>query len=107
MSFVWFGGFDYSADRMDALIKMDSPPILAPCSASDSASNIGSMKADVPNRAKSPIVTADNKSITTAAIPAQKGDFFSNVLPGRIKSSRSLESIFSCSEQNKEILSTT
>ena len=85
VSFVWFGEFDYSADHMDALIKMDSPPILAPCSASDSASNIGSMKADVPNRAKSPIVTADNKSITTAAIPAQKGDFFSNVLPGRSK----------------------
>ena len=84
MSFVWFGGFDYSADRMDALIKMDSPPILAPSAASDSASNLGSMKAEVPNRAKSPSEKGDNKSMMTA-IPAQKGDFFSNVLPGRPK----------------------
>ena len=90
MSFVWFGGFDYSADRMDALIKMDSPPILAP-SASDSASNLGSMKAEVPNRAKTPSEKGDNKSMMSA-IPAQKGDFFSNVLPGRIKSSSTIYS---------------
>ena len=63
---------------MEALIKMDPPPILKP---SDGVSAISSVKADVPV-VKSQLDIGE-KPLLAPINPAQKGDLFSKA-PGKI-----------------------